>query len=128
MKKYILFLFLLGITFIGFGQNSSETKPIFKFEKELINYGKVKQNSDGHRVFEFTNVGKIPLIIKEIITSCDCAVPKKPEAPIMPGEKGKITVSYDTSKLGGFSKQITIFSNAKNSRKIIRIRGFVIKK
>ena len=128
MKKYILFLFFLGITFIGFGQNSSDTKPIFKFEKELINYGKVEQNSDGNRVFEFTNIGKSPLFIKEIITSCDCAVPKKPEAPIMPGEKGKITVSYDTSKLGGFSKQITIFSNAKNSRKIIRIRGFVIKK
>ena len=128
MKKYILFLFFLGITFIGFGQNSSDTKPIFKFEKELINYGKVEQNSDGNRVFEFTNIGKSPLFIKEIITSCDCAVPKKPEAPIMPGEKGEITVSYDTSKIGGFSKQITIFSNAKKSRKIIRIRGFVIKK
>ena len=128
MKKYILFLFLLGISFIGFGQNSNDTKPVFKFEKELINYGKIIQNSNGNRVFEFTNTGKSPLIIKEIITSCDCAIPKKPSAPIMPGEKGKITVSYDTSKPGGFSKQITIFSNAKKSRKIIRIRGLVTKK
>ncbi len=128
MKKYILFLFLIGSIITSFGQSSNITKPEFKFVKELINYGKVIQNSDGNRIFEFTNTGKSPLIIKEIITSCDCAVPKKPEAPIMPGEKGKITVSYDTSKLGGFSKQITIFSNAKKSRKVIRIRGFVIKK
>ena len=127
MKKYILFLFLIGSIITSFGQSSNITKPEFKFVKELINYGKVIQNSDGNRIFEFTNTGKSPLIIKEIITSCDCAVPKKPEAPIMPDEKGKITVSYDTSKLGGFSKQITIFSNAKKSRKIIRIRGFVIK-
>lgn len=125
MKKYILFLFLISTTSICLAQN---TKPEFKFEKELINYGKVAQNSNGKRVFEFTNIGKSPLIIKEIKTSCDCAIPKKPERPIMPGEKAQIEVSYDTSKLGGFSKQITIFSNAKNQIKQIRIKGFVVKK
>lgn len=125
MKKYILFLFLISTTSICLAQN---TKPEFKFEKELINYGKVAQNSNGKRVFEFTNIGKSPLIIKEIKTSCDCAIPKKPERPIMPGEKAQIEVSYDTSKLGGFSKQITIFSNAKKQIKQIRIKGFVVKK
>jgi hypothetical protein len=125
MKKYILFLFLISTTSICLAQN---TKPEFKFEKELINYGKVAQNSNGKRVFEFTNIGKSPLIIKDIKTSCDCAIPKKPERPIMPGEKAQIEVSYDTRKLGGFSKQITIFSNAKNQVKQIRIKGFVVKK
>jgi len=128
MKKYILFLFLIGSVLSSFGQNSNDTKPMFKFEKELINYGKVIQNSNGNRVFKFINIGKSPLIITDIKTSCDCAIPKKPTDPIMPGEKGQITVSYDTRKVGGFSKQITIFSNAKNSRKSIRIKGFVTKK
>lgn len=124
MNKYILLLFLACITTVSFGQN---TKPIFKFEKELINYGKIKQHTNGKRVFKFTNIGNAPLIIKDIKTSCDCAIPKKPEKPIMPGEKGEIEVAYDTSKLGGFSKQITIFSNAKNNRKMLRIKGFVVK-
>jgi len=127
MKKYILFLFLVGSVITSFGQNSNHTKPEFKFEKELINYGKVLQNSNGHRTFKFTNIGKSPLIIKDIKTSCDCAVPEKPSKPIMPGEEGEIIVSYDTSKLGGFSKQITIFSNAKIGIKRIRIKGFVEK-
>lgn len=125
MKKYILLLFLICSASFSFSQN---LKAEFKFEKELINYGKIEKNSDGNSVFEFTNVGKSPLIIKEIKTSCDCAIPKKPERPIMPGEKGKIIVSYDTSKIGGFSKQITIFSNAKKAVKRIRIKGFVVKK
>ena len=43
----------------------------------------------------------------------------------MPGKKGKIKVSYDTNRLGGFSKMITIFSNAKNARKVIKIKGYV---
>ena len=99
----------------------------FKFEKEIINYGKIKKGEEGKRIFEFTNIGNAPLIIKDIKTSCDCAVPKKPEQPIMSGEKGTITVEYDTSKIGGFSKEIIIFSNAKISRKKIKIKGFVIK-
>ncbi|WKD86948.1 hypothetical protein KCTC32516_02328 [Polaribacter huanghezhanensis] len=126
MKYCVLLLFVFFTSMTIFGQ--STTKPEFKFVKELINYGKVVQNSDGHRIFEFTNVGKSPLIITDIKTSCDCAVPEKPTAPIMPGEKGTITVSYDTSKIGGFSKQITIFSNAKTEIKTIRIKGFVVKK
>ncbi len=128
MKKYILFLFLICTASIVSGQNSSGTKPEFKFVKESINYGKIEQNSNGHRIFEFTNIGKSPIIIKDIKTSCDCAIPKKPTRPIMPGEKGTIEVSYDTSKIGGFIKQITIFSNAKQPIKRLRIKGFVVKK
>lgn len=127
MKNIFILLAATFLTNTSFSQSNSSTKAEFKFEKELINYGKVTKNSEGKRVFKFTNIGKSPLIITEIKTSCDCAVPKKPEAPIMPGQKGEITVSYDTSKTGGFSKMITIFSNAKNSRKRIRIKGFVSK-
>jgi hypothetical protein len=45
----------------------------------------------------------------------------------MPGEKGQIEVSYDTKRVGGFSKAITIFSNARTARKMIKIKGYVVK-
>ncbi|WGH76379.1 DUF1573 domain-containing protein [Tenacibaculum tangerinum] len=99
----------------------------FKFETETIDYGKVAIGSEGKRVFEFTNVGDAPLIIQDIKSTCGCTVPTKPEKPIMPGEKGQIEVSYDTKRLGGFSKAITIISNAKVKRKMIKIKGFVAK-
>jgi len=119
MKVFGLFLVIL---FITFSLNAQE----FKFEEESINYGKIDKGSNGERVFIFTNVGNQPLIIKNIQSSCGCTVPKKPTEPIMPGEKGEIKVSYDTNRVGGFSKSITIFSNAKNSRKVIVIKGFVV--
>ncbi|WP_439128067.1 DUF1573 domain-containing protein [Polaribacter sp.] len=118
MKAFGTFLVAL---FITFSINSQE----FKFEKETINYGKITKGSNGERTFVFTNIGTEPLIIKNIQSSCGCTVPKKPEKPIMPGEKGEIKVSYNTKILGGFSKQITIFSNAKKSRKAIKIKGYV---
>lgn len=128
MKKYILFLFLLNLPLWLAAQNSDVTAPEFQFTKEVLNYGKIEQHTNGNRIFEFTNIGGSPLVIEEIKTSCDCAIPENPTRPIMPGEKGTIEVSYDTSKLGGFIKQITIFSNAKNPIKRLKIKGFITKK
>lgn len=116
------FLFILSL-FFSIGIFAQE----FKFEKEIINYGKINRGDDGKRIFEFTNIGNAPIIIKEIKTSCDCAIPKKPEKPIMPGEKIALTVVYDTSKVGGFSKEIIIFSNAKEPVKRIKIKGYISK-
>lgn len=113
-----------AVLFLALSVNAQE----FKFVSETIDYGKVALGSDGKRVFEFTNVGDSPLVIKNIKSTCGCTVPKKPEQPIMPGEKGKIEVSYDTQRAGGFSKQITIYSNAKQERKALKIKGYIVKK
>ena len=124
MKKLFTFLLILFAN-ISFAQEVEDLKPVFKFLTETINYGKISLGSNGTRVFEFTNTGKSPLIITRVQASCGCTVPKKPDQPIMPGEKGKIEVSYDTKRIGGFSKAITIFSNAKTERKMIKIKGYV---
>ncbi len=118
---------LVTLTFIALTAVLANAQE-FKFQSETINYGKITQGTNGVRVFEFTNVGDAPLIIKEIKSSCGCAIPKKPERPIMPGEKGEISVSYDTARMGGFSKAITIYSNAKQERKSLKIKGYVTKK
>lgn len=114
------------LLFIGLISVSTSAQE-FKFESETIDYGKINKGSNGEKTFVFTNVGDKPLIIKNVQSSCGCTIPKKPENPIMPGEKGEIKVSYDTKRVGGFSKSITIYSNAKNARKIIRIKGIVNK-
>jgi len=127
MKTFYTFITILLISVYSLAQSNDDQKPAFKFVTETINYGKIALGSNGVRVFEFTNIGKSPLIITQVKASCGCTVPKKPEQPIMPGEKGKIEVSYDTKRPGGFSKMITIFSNAKNARKTLKIKGYVQK-
>jgi hypothetical protein len=133
MKKLVFVM----LAFIGFTMNAQvkqEAKtitdsdaPVFKFEKQVIDYGTVNLNSDGVREFKFTNVGKSPLVINNIKSSCGCTVPTKPTEPIMPGKTGKISVKYATNRPGGFSKSITIFSNASEKVKVLRIKGIVIK-
>ncbi|MEQ3500176.1 DUF1573 domain-containing protein [Tenacibaculum sp. SSH1-16] len=116
-------LSFIAVCFITLTVSAQE----FKFETETIDYGKIAYGSEGKRVFEFTNVGEAPIIIKDIVSPCGCTVPTKPEEPIMPGKKGQIEVSYDTKRLGGFSKTLTVISNAKNKRKRVKIKGFIVK-
>lgn len=135
MKKLMTLLF---IGFVTFSINAQEQKaaesvpadpnaPVIEFVSDVIDYGKIDQNADGVRVFKFTNTGKSPLIISRIQSSCGCTVPKKPADPIMPGKTGEIEVKYDTKRVGGFSKTITVFSNATEATKRIRIKGIVLK-
>ena len=116
-----------GILVIALIVSISSNAQEFKFEKETINYGKIKKGANGERTFVFTNVGDAPIIIEHIQSSCGCTVPEKPEQPIMPGGQGEIKVSYDTKRVGGFSKQITILSNAITARKALKIKGYVEK-
>ena len=119
MKIKIILVVLLFTAYKSVAQE-------FKFESEIINYGKITQDDSGERTFKFRNIGNAPLFIKDIKTSCGCAVPKKPRSPTMPGETGEIIIAYDTTNKGAFSKAITVFSNAKTSRKLLKIKGFVI--
>lgn len=133
--KNIITLFVLG--FLTFTMNAQENQttekpkdpnaPSFEFVTEVIDYGKIALNADGVRTFKFKNVGKSPLVISDIKSSCGCTVPKKPTDPIMPGESGEIEVKYATNRPGGFSKSITVSSNADEAVKTLQIKGIVLK-
>ncbi|MHB1104820.1 MAG: DUF1573 domain-containing protein [Lutibacter sp.] len=134
MRK-IITLFILG--FLTFTMNAQEKQatekpkdpnaPVFEFVTEVIDYGKIALNADGVRTFKFKNVGKSPLVINDIKSSCGCTVPKKPAGPILPGDSGEIEVKYDTNRPGGFSKSITVASNADEPVKMLQIKGIVLK-
>jgi Protein of unknown function (DUF1573) len=97
------------------------------FENETIDYGTINKNAEGKREFVFTNNGTEPLIITTAQGSCGCTVPTTPKDPIAPGDKGVIGVKYDTSRVGAFTKTVTISSNAEGMpSKVVTIKGTVI--
>ncbi|HIP49333.1 MAG TPA: DUF1573 domain-containing protein [Lutibacter sp.] len=100
--------------------------PIIKFESQTVNYGRIDKGSDGTREFKFTNVGKSPLKITKVKSSCGCTIPTYPKTQIMPGESDIIKVKYNTKKVGKFSKSVSIFTNTVPERNVLRIKGTVI--
>jgi len=108
---------------------AQEANSQIKFQTESIDYGSIEKGSTGLRVFIFENTGDAPLIITNVKSSCGCTIPKKPEAPVAPGEKGEIQVNYDTNRLGVFRKTITVSTNDPTSPIVaLKIGGTVLAK
>lgn len=128
LLQFTLSLFIcLFISSFAFAQGNSDAKlGIFEFEKVLIDYGTINKNDDGNRVFTFVNKGNAPIIISGIKSSCGCTVPSFSKQPIVPGEKGEIKVKYATSRVGPFSKTITVLSNANEAQKQLKIKGKIL--
>jgi hypothetical protein len=117
------------VLFSNFCFAQSSPKIEFKAKDNTIDYGTVSKKKDnGVRSFEFTNTGDAPLIITNVLSTCGCTVPTKPEAPIMPGKTGKIDIKYNMAP-GPIRKTITVESNAVNhegGRVALKIKGEVI--
>tara|TARA_B100001250_G_C19089987_1_gene482256 strand:- start:89 stop:469 length:381 start_codon:yes stop_codon:yes gene_type:complete len=124
MKKEILFILLIFVPLLLSAQKLS---PMISFNTDIIDYGDITKGSNGVRTFTFENTGDAPLEIQGVRSSCGCTIPKKPEAPIAPGEKGEITVSYDTNRVGVFRKTITVNTNVSSAAIIaLKIKGNVL--
>ncbi len=98
----------------------------FEFKTEVIDYGDIEKGSDGIKTFQFKNVGSAPLNIENVYSSCGCTVPTWTKAAIAPGRSGEIQVKYDTNRVGPIRRTITIYSNADESTKALKIKGRVL--
>lgn len=125
IKKLVLVKLLL-LSVCLFAQEVAVNNGVFQFEQETIDYGTIEQNSDGNRKFIFKNTGNSPIVITNVKGSCGCTVATKPEKPILPNQNGEIKVKYATNRLGKFSKEIKVSSNASEPIKVIKITGNVI--
>ncbi len=120
MKKLVGGLLLFG----AFAFSRAQT---ITFEKTTIDYGTVKANSDGNKVFTFTNTGDKPLIISNVQPVCGCTASDWTKEPILPGKKGEVKVHYNTANLNAFKKTIDVFSNdPKSGRVTLYIQGTVV--
>ena len=95
--------------------------------RSVSNYGTIQKGGDGNCTFTFTNTGDEPLILSSVRASCGCTTPKWTQKPVMPGKAGEIGVRYNTNNVGGFTKTVTITSNAINEpRVVVKIKGNVV--
>ena len=131
MKKFALICLFASMAFIGNAQNV-EQKEVpehgakIRFEELEHQYGTIMKGGNGDCVFVFWNDGDEPLILQNVKASCGCTTPTWTQKPVMPGQSGTIAVRYNPNNVGGFSKQVTVTSNAvNNDRVVLKIKGTV---
>ncbi len=99
------------------------------FKEKRYDFGTVNEGDIIRKEFEFTNEGKVPLVITKAKSTCGCTVPEWPKEPIQPGKGGKISVRFDTkNKTERQGKPITIIANTYPKETYLQLSGFVTPK
>lgn len=103
------------------------TATTLKFDKIKHDFGNVLADTDNTTKFIITNTGDKPLIVDDVSASCGCTTPKKPVAPIAPGESDEIEVTFHPKpdQLGEQTKSITVTANTVDKVHLLEIRAFV---
>ena len=134
MKKlFILSIFALFASAFVHAQDVTTVQdtnngPKIQFVSLVHDYGTIEKGADGKCQFTFTNTGNEPLILSNVRASCGCTTPSWTQTPVMPGQQGPIDVKYNTNNVGGFTKSITVTSNAVNNPRVqLKIKGNVKK-
>jgi len=130
--KTLIFILSLSFLFVltnetSIAQNSNSD---IKFTKKIHNFGKIKE--EGGKVlykFKFENIGKKPIVITRVESSCGCTTPDWTRSPVLPGKYGFIGAEFDPDKRpGAFNKHVKVFANVIKEPIKLVIKGDVIQK
>ena len=97
-----------------------------RFEKDTLHLGTLSYNTEREAAFRFTNTGNVPLLIRDIRTTCGCTSVSWDKRPVLPGDSGEIKVIFKPNSLGAFFKTIEVIANIPGNAIPLKIRGQVI--
>jgi hypothetical protein len=112
----------------GINQQQQENLPEIKFDNLTYDFGKVIQGEILSYTFHFRNVGKSNLIITGIDASCGCTTSIPPKAPVKPGEKSEITITFDSKhKDGNVTNYLVVTANTYPAQNTLTIFANVVR-
>jgi len=137
ITSIIKFLFFALFILNGFMMQAQDdgiksypgTKPksVVAFKELKYNFGEMPLNAEVQHSFEFKNVSKERINIREVTTSCGCTTPTYSISPVKPHRIGKVIAKYDSSHPGHFLKSLTV-TISDNEKIELLIEGDIVKK
>jgi hypothetical protein len=111
----------------GIDPQQQKNMPEIQFDNLTYNFGRVIQGEILSYTFHFKNVGKSNLIVSGVEASCGCTTSSPPKAPIKPGEKGEITISFDsTYKHGEVVSYLIVTTNSYPAQTVLTVHANVM--
>lgn len=91
-----------------------------------FDFGDVKEGSVVEHKYEFTNTGSKPLIISTVKPGCGCTVPEFSKDPIMPKQKGFVTLKFESEGFRGQQqKYAEVFTNTEKTPVVLNFTANV---
>jgi hypothetical protein len=117
MKKFILFAFLLTVSSHLFAQTApakaqvqKDITKVLKFSNDNYNMGNIPYGKPTEFNVTIENISSAPITLNNVQVSCGCTTPKfQANEVIAPGQKTTVTLGFNGSAMGNFTKNATIF-------------------
>ncbi len=117
MKKFILFALLFTLSAHLFAQTTpakaqvqKDINKVLKFTNDNYNMGNIPYGKPTEFNVTIENISAAPVILNNVQVSCGCTTPKfQSNQVIAPGQKTVVTLGFNGSAMGNFSKTATIF-------------------
>lgn len=127
MKKIILsMLLLIAAVIVSNAQLKTQApKPALVQVITEYDFGTIPQGKPVTYKFEFKNIGKDPLIIRNASASCACVNPNWTKEPILKGKSGFVEATYNAVAHGPFTKTVTVNYVGDFVPTVLTIKGTV---
>lgn len=130
MKKYIILLAAIVLSVAGLSaQDFYKEADVIRFDRKVHDFGDVLiAEGPVSCIFTFTNIGKAPLVIHNVISSCGCTTPEWTREPVKPGATGTIQATFSNDQGPyPFDKTLTVYvgvgSSSLDRPVLLRLRG-----
>lgn len=110
-------------------QPTADKFPVMEIDSAQVDLGTITQGDTIMHVYNFKNTGNMPLVLSNVSASCGCTTPSYSKDPVAPGERGFITVKFNSKgKEGKLNKTVTAYANTKPSENTVAFKIEVLVK
>ncbi len=100
--------------------------PVVEFDKVEHDFGQITNGTPVETTFTYTNVGRSPLVVTDIKSTCGCTVPQDwSKEPLAPGASAQFTVKFNGKGANKVTKSITLTTNTEKGREMVKITAFI---
>ncbi len=133
--KHLWFFYLVLFFVISIPLKAQDNGSVLIFDgknistithEKCIDFGSLQWKQSMNYSLEVKNQSDIPLKISNVRGSCGLSVPSSPRRTVAAGEQDTIQIRYDASRLGSFTRNLTIHSNSEKGTTIICFTGEVV--
>lgn len=115
------------LTIKGTAYRDPALEPKMTIERTAFNIGKVELSEGTRYAIEYKNMGKIPLKIVNVQSSCNCFSRSAPYDEVKEDERGTLVLIYKPKQLGKFKETVYLSTNSREKAIIsIEISGEVV--
>jgi len=131
MKRIAILCFIMiaGIQYLAAQgqpvQAATPAEKTYAWNETTHDFGLIKQNDPTVVTFTVKNSGTNPLIITNARSSCGCTVAEFTKEPIKPNETGIVKATYNSARVGAFTKTVTVTFDGMATPDVLTIKGNV---